>query len=882
MKTRKPGCRPARCSTGGGDTYNYVPRGTKALHLTVIRGGQGGCAPARRSFDCMIANLVNQACWRNRSKILSSAIFASKVILDSETSISEKSISETSMKTVGLCMIVKNESKVILRCLESVRPIVDYVLIEDTGSTDNTQAIIREWLHRVGLPGEVYEEPWRDFAYNRSHALARLRENRDVDYALFMDADDVLELAPGFKMPHLKADSYTVEIRHQELRYWRTQLARNALPWRYEGVLHEFLSCPVGPDNRRAFPEERSQKRLRGVRIQMSEEGARRQISANDRYRGDAAVLENALVAETDPFLISRYTFYLAQSYRDCGERDKALTNYLKRAELGFWDQEVFISLYQSAKLKADLGFDEEDVLATYLRANGVRRDRAEALHGAARFCRVTERFEQGYGFAQRALGIKAPADGLFLEHWIYDYGALDEFAVNAYWTEHYQDSLDAFQRLLTEGKMPADMYDRVKKNADQTRATLDRQTIECLPVIDDKSNLARLRLVLICGPWGSGSSAVAGMLERMGAFGVGPYFETSDPNTPNSYESHPFREILQDALGCPSQGTFSLAPSALDAVQSGLRILQRRIKRQEFGPYDLSCSKPIFLKYPLSALVIRQICEVFDTKLIYVMRPSEDIERTRLRRNWPPYYGAEGAAMIYGHMSARLKDHENLTMAIDYKQLLVSPAACARDIAQFAGLKPSAEALRRAANFIQKGGALSLVSTETRRDEPPANTSGDDAEIAFACLYHAADALRTIGRPFDEVVVAYDCASSAAPHRAEALHDASRLCRLNNKFAEAYEYARRGLALACPAQGLSIQQWIYDYGLLDELAVNAYWIERYEECLQSCQRLLSEGKMPADMYDRVKKNVDFATEKISSTSDPSLRRKLNLIGGAS
>ena len=162
-------------------------------------------------------------------------------------------------KTIGLCMTVKNESEVILRCLESVRPIVDYVLVEDTGSTDGTQKIIREWLDRVGLPGEVYDEPWRDFAYNWSHALARLREKKDVDYALIIKAGDVLEVPPGFKMPYLKADSYTLEVRHQELRHWRPQLVLNALPWRYEGVLHEFLSCQAGPDSR-SFPEERSQK----------------------------------------------------------------------------------------------------------------------------------------------------------------------------------------------------------------------------------------------------------------------------------------------------------------------------------------------------------------------------------------------------------------------------------------------------------------------------------------------------------------------------------------------------------------------------------------------------------------------------------------------
>ena len=59
------------------------------------------------------------------------------------------------MKTIALCMIVKNEARVIERCLDSVRSLVDYVLIEDTGSSDGTQDVVRRWLDRVRLPGEV-------------------------------------------------------------------------------------------------------------------------------------------------------------------------------------------------------------------------------------------------------------------------------------------------------------------------------------------------------------------------------------------------------------------------------------------------------------------------------------------------------------------------------------------------------------------------------------------------------------------------------------------------------------------------------------------------------------------------------------------------------
>ena len=55
----------------------------------------------------------------------------------------------------------------------------------------------------------------------------------------------------------------------------------------------------------------------------------------------------------------------------------------------------------------------------------------------------------------------------------------------------------------------------------------------------------------------------------------------------------------------------------------------------------------------------------------------------------------------------------------------------------------------------------------------------------------------------------------------------------------------------------------MYDYGVLDEFAVNAYWTGRYEDCLGACQRLLHEGKIPDDMRARVKRNAEFAAEKI-------------------
>ena len=381
---------------------------------------------------------------------------------------------QPSPKTIGLCMIVKNESHVILRCLESVRPLVDHVLIEDTGSIDGTQVIIRDWLDRVGLSGEVYEEPWQDFAYNRSHALSRLRENKSIDYAFVIDADDQFIVDADFDAAAFKnslsRDFYTVELHSGAVRYRRPQICSNRREFRYRGVLHEFLESPAGGV---------SAGSAAGFHIISNREGARSQDP--EKYGKDAKILEQALLVEDDAFLRSRYTFYLAKAYRDAGDREKALDYFLRRAELGYWVDEVFMSLYAAAQIQQTMARPFDEVITTYLRASEAAPRRVEALHGASRLCRENKRFAEGYEIANRGLKITLPADGLFVEPWIYDYGLLDEFSVNAYWIERYDDCLTACERLLQEGKIPAEMRKRVEDNARFAREKLPAQRASVL-----------------------------------------------------------------------------------------------------------------------------------------------------------------------------------------------------------------------------------------------------------------------------------------------------------------------------------------------------------------------------------------------------------------
>ena len=355
----------------------------------------------------------------------------------------------TPKASICLCMIVKNEAPVIRRCLDSVLPLIDHWVIVDTGSTDGTQDIIQS--HLAGVPGTLYERPWQDFAHNRSESLALARPH--ADYSLVIDADDFLEPVAEPGLLELSHDCYTMDIIDPPLQYMRKQLVHNRLEWRYRGVLHEFMDC-AEPHTVGHVP----------CRMRRNHDGARRRDPQT--YAKDAELFVRALETEKDTFLRSRYTFYLAQSYRDSQHYDQAIAHYLQRSVMGGWQDEVYYSLYEVGRLKQRLELPDDEVLAAYEAASQAMPSRIEALHDASRLCRLKGRYQQGYEIAKRGLGKPYAQDTLFGRPWMYETGLLDEFAVNAYWTGHYAESLDACLRILDTEKMSGADLHRVVGNA--------------------------------------------------------------------------------------------------------------------------------------------------------------------------------------------------------------------------------------------------------------------------------------------------------------------------------------------------------------------------------------------------------------------------------
>jgi hypothetical protein len=354
------------------------------------------------------------------------------------------------LMSLAACLIVKNEALVIGRCLASLRGLVDAVVIVDTGSTDKTIEGIRGLDFPV--PIHLHERPWKNFAHNRTELL-RLA-SPVADYLLLLDADQTLK----GHVPPLTADSYSLRLRNGRLEWWNMLLVRSALPWRYEGVTHEYLTCA------QAAPAVL----LESLIITEHADGGGRPPGTQPRWEWDAQALESELAGNPDN---PRYVFYLARTYDDlattrpddphAGEwRQKAMARYRQRAQMAGFADEAFYALYRLGSLRLADG----DGLMPLLEAWQRCPHRWEPVHEAVRWLNQRGLYQASYALSKRALANPPNPSGLFVFPDVYDHLLLFEHSISAYWVGQYQESLDACQTLLAK-QLPAYIEEAVRRN---------------------------------------------------------------------------------------------------------------------------------------------------------------------------------------------------------------------------------------------------------------------------------------------------------------------------------------------------------------------------------------------------------------------------------
>ena len=350
---------------------------------------------------------------------------------------------------IGLNMIVKDEAHVIEELLRSVAPYISTYTIVDTGSSDATPKIITDVMSQLGIKGNLYHRPWKNFGANRTEALELA--NGAAKFHWVIDADDLI--VGKIVFPKLELPSYFMKYG-RDFKYKRQQIFNDDLPWKYIGVLHEYASCgkqvQIGSIEGDYYIESR---RL----------GAR---NKNPRkYLDDAKVLEAALQEEPNN---QRYWFYLGQSYYDAGEYALAKDAYLKRAQMQGWDEETFYAKYRFAICQELLDGTLDQITSAYVEAYRFRPTRAEPLYRLALYMRTKKEYDLSILYSRLALTISFPSDILFVDSEVYSYKVKDEFSVAAYYCSNATVQLEGYKvclELIRRIDIPTAICERAAKN---------------------------------------------------------------------------------------------------------------------------------------------------------------------------------------------------------------------------------------------------------------------------------------------------------------------------------------------------------------------------------------------------------------------------------
>jgi glycosyltransferase involved in cell wall biosynthesis len=328
-----------------------------------------------------------------------------------------------------LTMIVKDEEATLADTLASAKPFIDRWVILDTGSTDGTREVIRSAL--AGVPGELYEEPFVDFATTRNRALDLA--GPATDFVMWLDADDALVNGAALRA-FLEGERGRGEP-DREAYYLRVvmgisfdspRVARTDAGWRFRGAVHEILVHPERQPPAHRVPDAR-------ILHQPGEGSVER---SRRRWVRDAALLEASVAGDASD---TRSAFYLAMTYLWLDRLDDAEAAFQRRIALRGWGEEIYESKVALARIAAARGAPWSEVSARWLDAHAFAPHRAEPLYAVALHHDTLGEHALTFLFARRGDELPLPVkDSLFVDEAVYTWKLADLVGSSAYWLGEY------------------------------------------------------------------------------------------------------------------------------------------------------------------------------------------------------------------------------------------------------------------------------------------------------------------------------------------------------------------------------------------------------------------------------------------------------------
>lgn len=227
------------------------------------------------------------------------------------------------IKTISLCMIVKDEENIIEKCLLSIKDVVDEIIIVDTGSNDNTIKICEKYTHKI------FNYKWiNDFSKARNYSLSKAT----CEYILWLDADDYLCETEIKKLKDFKNnldDSIDIyyflyEFNDEYAPFYRERVFKNNGKYYFVGRVHEAI-IPNGKTKCESIIIKQQKKEIKDIsrNLKIYETIEKRDFSSRDYYYYGKELLRNKKFNKAMYYLtefLKQKTIYIEDAIDACFE----------------------------------------------------------------------------------------------------------------------------------------------------------------------------------------------------------------------------------------------------------------------------------------------------------------------------------------------------------------------------------------------------------------------------------------------------------------------------------------------------------------------------------------------------------------------------------
>lgn len=385
------------------------------------------------------------------------------------------------MGKLALNFICKDEAHVVERMLNSAKSITDLIVVNDTGSTDGTQDIIKKFGKENNIPTYVFERPFDNFENSRNHAMEKLRDvvkeldwDADGVHGYWFDCDEQLIIDENFNKKQFTKDLYMINTYIGQMKYTRNTFFRVSKPFRWYGPVHEFIVC-----DDKTITSGLSE----GIHVDVKMEGASWQGNIPAKYKSHAFELEKYIDENRkDP----RWIFYTAQSYHDSASTGDRLEDEERlRRSIKYYNErinrtdgyteEIYYSQYRIGTIMLALEKPWSETHQSLLKAYSIDPMRGESIKTIIDYYLKVGEWHNAYlysKFAKVNFHGKNPYPKrlLFVDQTLYEWKFLESHAAASFYTGRMEEAKANYQEILQIQKKRPELFsekdiEKIKSN---------------------------------------------------------------------------------------------------------------------------------------------------------------------------------------------------------------------------------------------------------------------------------------------------------------------------------------------------------------------------------------------------------------------------------